>query len=309
MWGDKPYRTIDYELKQTFGEKVYKIALDAGMTCPNRDGTLDTRGCIFCSEGGSGDFASSVRPAMHEQLENGKALFRTKKTGRLFIAYFQSFTNTYAPVEYLESIYTSALSETDVVGISIGTRPDCISDATIELLKKLKILFPGKIIWVELGLQTIHEQTAELIRRGYTLNVFEDAVSRLKKADITVITHIILGLPYESREMILETCQYLNNQHIDGIKLQLLHVLKNTDLATMYYEKKFDILSFEEYIDLVISCIEILSPDIVIHRVTGDGPKEILIDPIWSCDKRRVLNTLHKELKQRSSYQGKYYTE
>lgn len=309
LWGDKPYHTIDYELKQTFGEKVYKIALDAGMTCPNRDGTLDTRGCIFCSAGGSGDFASHsdiAHQTIHQQLEQGKTYFHTKQTGKLFIAYFQSFTNTYAPIERLEYLYTQALVEKDIVGISIATRPDCISSQVLNLLTRLKQQFPQKFIWIELGLQTIHESTAKLIRRGYPLTVFDAAVRQLQKYHIPIIAHVILGLPGESKEMMLETCRHLNMLHIDGIKLQLLHVLKNTDLNILYEKKTFEILSFEEYIDIVISCLEILSPNITIHRVTGDGPKDLTVAPLWSLNKRHVLNSLHREMKKRSSYQGKY---
>lgn len=309
LWGDKPYHTIDYELKQTFGEKVYKIALDAGMTCPNRDGTLGTKGCIFCSAGGSGDFAShsdSSHQTIHQQLEHGKTYFRSKNTGKLFIAYFQAFTNTYAPVERLEYIYTQALNEPDIVGISIATRPDCISEQVLKLLTSLKQQFPQKFIWIELGLQTMHDKTATFIRRGYPLTVFSNTVKRLHECHIPIIAHIILGLPGENKAMMLETCRYLNMLHIDGIKLQLLHVLKNTDLNILYEKKTFEILSFEEYIDIVISCLEILSPDIIIHRVTGDGPKALTTAPLWSLDKRQVLNTLHKEMKQRNSYQGKY---
>lgn len=312
-WSEKPYHTLDYEMKKTFGEKIYKIALDAGMTCPNRDGTLGTRGCIFCSEGGSGDFASphlsksEHRLSIRQQLDKGKSYFHDKKIGRLFIAYFQSFTNTYAPVEQLAALYTEALSEPDVVGISIATRPDCVSDNVIALLCSLKQQFPEKFIWIELGLQTIHESTAHFIRRGYPLSIFEDTVKRLKKVHVPVIVHVILGLPGETKTMMLETCRYLNTLHIDGIKLQLLHILKNTDLSDLFEKKTFDILSLEEYIDIVVSCLEVLSPDIVIHRVTGDGPKDLLIAPLWSLNKRQVLNTLHKELKLRNTFQGKYY--
>lgn len=310
-WGNKPYHSLDYYLKDLYGEKIYKIALDAGMTCPNRDGKLDTRGCIFCSTGGSGDFAShgiSIR----EQLENGKALFREKKIGNRYIAYFQSFTNTYAKPERLKQLFSEALSESDVVGISIATRPDCLEPPIIDLLSHLKQHFPDKFIWIELGLQTIHEQTALYIRRGYPLSVFEDALTRLQKADIPTIVHIILGLPGENKEMMLATCRYLNQKGIFGIKLQLLHVLKNTDLATDFSDafsnKTFEILGFEEYIDIVISCLEVLPPDMVIHRVTGDGPKDLLIAPTWSLNKRNVLNTLHKELKSRETFQGRLFS-
>lgn len=303
-WGGKPYHSLDYYLKSTYGEKIYKIALDAGMTCPNRDGKLDTRGCIFCSAGGSGDFASHGI-SIHEQLEKGKALFRDKKIGNRFIAYFQSFTNTYAEPDRLESLFTEALLEPDVVGISIATRPDCLEQPVIDVLSKLKQHFPTKFIWIELGLQTIHEQTALYIRRGYPLVVFDEALARLQAADIPVIVHMILGLPGENKDMMLATCRYLSQKRIFGIKLQLLHVLKHTDLAEDFSKKTFEILSFEEYIDIIISCLELLPPDIVIHRVTGDGPKELLIEPTWSLNKRNVLNTLHKELKIRETFQGK----
>ncbi len=303
-WGGKPYHSLDYYLKSTYGEKIYKIALDAGMTCPNRDGKLDTRGCIFCSAGGSGDFASHGI-SIHEQLEKGKALFRDKKIGNRFIAYFQSFTNTYAEPDRLESLFTEALLEPDVVGISIATRPDCLEQPVIDVLSKLKQHFPTKFIWIELGLQTIHEQTALYIRRGYPLVVFDEALARLQAADIPVVVHMILGLPGENKDMMLATCRYLSQKRIFGIKLQLLHVLKHTDLADDFSKKTFEILSFEEYIDIIISCLELLPPDIVIHRVTGDGPKELLIEPTWSLNKRNVLNTLHKELKKRDTFQGK----
>lgn len=306
-WGDKPYHSLDYYLKNLYGEKIFKIALDAGMTCPNRDGKLDTRGCIFCSAGGSGDFASHGI-SIHEQLENGKTLFRDKKVGNRYIAYFQSFTNTYAKPERLEKLFSEALLEPDVAGISIATRPDCLEQPVVDLLSHLKQQFPDKFIWIELGLQTIHEQTAVYIRRGYPLPVFEDTLTRLQKADIPVIVHMILGLPGETKEMMLATCRYLSQKEIFGIKLQLLHVLKNTDLASDFSKKTFEILEFEEYIDIIISCLEVLPPDMVIHRVTGDGPKDLLIAPTWSLNKRNVLNTLHKELKARETFQGRLFS-
>lgn len=305
-WGDKPYHSLDYYLKNHYGEKIYKIALDAGMTCPNRDGKLDTRGCIFCSTGGSGDFAS-CGSSIHEQLEKGKALFHEKHIGNRFIAYFQSFTNTYAAPEHLESLFTEALLTPEIVGISIATRPDCLEEPVIALLARLKQQFPDKFIWLELGLQTIHEQTALYIRRGYPLTVFEDALVRLQRADIPVIVHIILGLPGENKEMMLTTCRYLAHKKIFGIKLQLLHVLKDTDLALDFSKKAFEILGFEEYIDIVVSCLELLPPDMVIHRVTGDGPRNLLLAPLWSLNKRNVLNTLHKELRIRETFQGRLF--
>lgn len=308
-WNDKPYYSLDTYLKEAYGEKVYKIALDAGMTCPNRDGTLGTRGCIFCSEGGSGDFASSrgSLPSIEAQLAKGKSYFHHKNIGNRFIAYFQSFTNTYAPVSRLKVLYSEALAEPSVAGISIATRPDCINHDILALLQSLKHAFPDKFIWLELGLQTIHNATADFIRRGYPLSTFEAAVSALHKLEIPVIVHIILGLPGETKEMMLQTCSYLNCMTVNGIKLQLLHVLKNTDLAALFAQKAFDILTFEEYIDIVISCLEILSPDMIIHRVTGDGPRELLIAPLWSLNKRNVLNTLHKEMKKQNTWQGRLY--
>ncbi|MBE5877353.1 MAG: TIGR01212 family radical SAM protein [Lachnospiraceae bacterium] len=310
LWNDKPYHTLDYELKSRYGEKIYKIAIDAGMTCPNRDGTIGKGGCIFCSEGGSGDFASDgtslcKHPSVAQQLEEGKTYFRDKQIGSRFIAYFQAYTNTYAPAERLRQLYTQALEERTVAGISIATRPDCLPHEVIALLEELKHQYPHKFIWVELGLQTIHEKTADFIRRGYPLSTFAEAFHKLHAIGIPVIVHVILGLPGEDKPMMLESCEYLSSLGIDGIKLQLLHVLKNTDLALHYEKKAFEILSFEEYIDIVISCLEVLSPDIVIHRVTGDGPKELLIAPLWSLNKRNVLNTLHKELKERNTWQGR----
>lgn len=304
---NRPYYSVNDFLKEKYGEKVYKIALDAGMTCPNRDGTLGTRGCIFCSVGGSGDFAVPRTSSITEQLQAGLSLFRSKQVGRLFIAYFQSYTNTYAPVERLHTLYDEALRQDCIVGISIATRPDCISPEIIHLLTTLQKQYPDKFIWIELGLQTIHEQTAILIRRGYPLPVFEQAVIDLQNANIPIIVHVILGLPGEDKGMMLETCSYLNRLSVFGIKLQLLHVLKNTDLALLYEEEKCPTLELHSYLDLVISALEILSPDMVIHRLTGDGPKELLIAPLWSLNKRNVLNSLHKELKNRNTWQGRRY--
>jgi len=308
IWHGKPYYSLDAYCKNTFQHKCYKIALNAHMTCPNRDGTLDTRGCIFCSAGGSGDFAVNLAGKnINEQLTEGMQLFHNKKVGEHFIAYFQAFTNTYAPVAYLEQVYRPALEHPDVCGISIATRPDCIPNEVVALLVSLKKEFPEKFIWIELGLQTIHENTAEFIRRGYPLSCFEDAFVRLKKAGIPVIVHVILGLPHETREMMLDTVNYLNRIHPFGVKLQLLHVLEHTDLATYYEKQVFDVLTKEDYLALVVDCLTRLSPDIVIHRVTGDGPKDILIAPKWSCNKRDVLNSLHKMMKDEDAWQGKDY--
>lgn len=310
-FGQKPYHSLDYELKRQFGQKIYKISLDGGMTCPNRDGTLDHRGCIFCSAGGSGDFAPDRALSVTDQIEAGRQIFKEKTlagkkikekyVGQKFVAYFQSYTNTYAPTERLRALFTEAIMHPDIVALSIGTRPDCLPDDVLELLSELNRIKP---VWVELGLQTIHDSTARLIRRGYELPVFEKAFRDLKARGLTVIVHVILGLPGESGADMLATVDYLSRIGIDGIKLQLMHVLKNTDLAQI----DFPLFSMEEYIDILINCIEHLDPSITIHRITGDGPKNQLIAPLWSADKKKVLNTIHHELKIRDSWQGKQWT-
>lgn len=305
-WNGKPYHSLDYDLKQTFGTKVYKLALDGGMTCPNRDGTLGTGGCIFCSEGGSGDFAAKREISIRAQADAAKARVAGKigKDGP-YIAYFQSYTNTYAPLSYLESLFSEALSLPEICALSIGTRPDCLPDETIALLARLN---KEKPVWVELGLQTIHEKTAEFIRRGYKLPVFEDTYRRLKAAGLTVIVHVILGLPQETKEEMLETVQYLANLHIDGIKLQLLHVLKGTDLDSLYRLGVFRTLELSEYLELVGNCLKRLPQETVIHRLSGDGPKSILTAPLWSGNKRLVLNSITKYLKDNHIYQGQDYS-
>lgn len=303
-WGEKPYHSLDFEMKQRFGEKVYRLALNGKMTCPNRDGTLGKGGCIFCSEGGSGEFAASALLSIPEQIQLQKNMIRQKRPVNKFIAYFQAYTNTYAPVDYLEKIFTEAISDPEVAALSIATRPDVLPPDVLSLLQRLNSQKP---VWVELGLQTMHEETARFIRRGYDLPCFEQAVQNLRACGIEVIVHTILGLPNESREQMLETIRYLNTCHIQGIKLQLLHILKNTDLAAYYERTHFPVLSMEEYVDLVISCIENLSPDIVVHRITGDGPGELLIAPKWSQSKRTVLNKIHASFRERQTWQGKSY--
>lgn len=311
-WLGKPYYSLDAYCKNTFGEKLYKIALDAGFTCPNRDGTLGNKGCIFCSEGGSGDFAT--RLTSPEELQNtlsaGKQRLSGKQTGSRFIAYFQAYTGTYAPTDYLESIYRAALDEDSVAGISIATRPDCLPDDVLQLLKTLKDDYPDKFIWIELGLQTIHEETATFIRRGYTLSCFEKGIAALDTLSIPVIVHLILGLPGESKADILASISYLNSKPVWGIKLQLLHILKNTDLGTLYLENPEKFSSFpsrDAYLDTLIDCIEHLRADMVIHRVTGDAPKLLLLAPLWSSDKRGVLNALHQKMKTDSAFQGRQW--
>lgn len=305
-WDEKPYHSLDYEMKHRFGEKVYRVALNGGMTCPNRDGTLGSSGCIFCSSGGSGDFAASSHLSISEQIALQKAMICQKRPVNKFIAYFQAYTNTYAPVDYLEQIFTEAISDPEVVALSIATRPDCLPTDVLALLARLNRIKP---VWVELGLQTIHEDTAQLIRRGYPLSCFEEAVHNLRSHDIEVIVHTILGLPGETPDHMLATIEYLNHCDIQGIKLQLLHILKHTDLADLYQDPAthFHALEQEEYVQLLIDCIEHLDPAIVIHRLTGDGPGELLIAPLWSSHKRTVLNRIHAALRERSTWQGRLF--
>lgn len=366
-WLDKPYYSLDAYMKYTYGQKVYKIAVDAGLTCPNRDGTLGERGCIFCSAGGSGDFAVPIVGSgrqdgqkavgastevyhkeyerrgscgdverktldVRRQMERGMAKFH-KKVGEKFVIYFQAYTNTYGDPAYLERIWREALEEESVVGISIATRPDCLgipgvsksekhaepiagdrrqetesSETVIGILARLQKEYAtrGKFIWIELGLQTMHEKTAEYIRRGYPISTYEAAIQALADNRIPYITHIILGLPGENEADMLATVRYVCGQQEKpfGIKLQLLHVLRGTDLYEDYATGKFEVLSEDAYIELVIRCLEIIPDDIVIHRVTGDGPKNILVAPLWSGNKRHVLNTLHQKMKIEKREQG-----
>ena len=285
------YRSINEELKKEYGQKVYKVSINAGFTCPNRDGKLSSSGCIFCSEGGSGDFAEDSRLSITEQIEHGKLRIQKKapKCSK-FIAYFQAFTNTYAPVEKLEHFFMEAINHPDVVILSIATRSDCLEDEKIELLKRLNQIKP---VWVELGLQSIHESTARFINRGYELSVYDDAMRRLSDAGIKVITHVILGLPNETPEDCLATVKYVAQSGSWGIKLQLLHILKNTPLAAYYEKNPFHIFTLEEYCELVAKCLAIIPDTMVVHRITGDGPKKLLIEPQWSANKKLVLNTLH----------------
>lgn len=301
-WDEKRYHSLNYHLKKNYGEKMYKISLDGGMTCPNRDGMLGTRGCIFCSEGGSGDFAASRTLSITEQIETGKQQAARKYSGSSYIAYFQAYTNTYAPIAYLRQIFTEAIQHPDIRILSIATRPDCLDPDVIRLLKELSALKP---IWVELGLQTVHEDTARFIRRGYDLPVFERAIHDLRNAGITVIVHTILGLPGESRKQMLQTVNYLNTQDIQGIKFQLLHILKDTDLADYYEKHPFPLPDMETYFSILAEQLTHLRPDIVVHRLTGDGPKQLLIAPLWTGNKRQVLNQMQAYFKRHDIWQGK----
>lgn len=286
------YTTLNSYLKNKFGCKVYKLAIDGGFTCPNRDGTLGTRGCIFCSRGGSGEFAESKEKSVTQQIDDGKKHVEKKIKDGKYIAYFQAFTNTYAPVCKLKSLYTEAINHPDIVALSIGTRPDCLGDDVLELLDEMNKIKP---VFIELGLQTIHENTAQYIRRGYPLEVYDKAVDDLHKIGINVVTHLIIGLPGESEQDILQNVEYVC-QKTDGIKLQLLHILEGTDLADEYRECKVDVLSLEEYTSIIKHCVEIIPDNVVIHRLTGDGAKKDLIAPLWSADKKHVLNTINKAL-------------
>ena len=285
------YYSFNQYLKNTFGFKVYKISINAGFTCPNRDGTLGTRGCIFCSRGGSGDFAESSLLSITEQIESGKLRVAKKIKSGKYIAYFQAFTNTYAPVDVLAEKYYEAINHPDIVGISIATRPDCLGEEVLTLLSEINKIKP---VFVELGLQTIHEKTAEYIRRGYPLSVYDAAIRALKNAGINTVVHLIIGLPNESREDMLKSVEYVCKSGADGIKLQLLHILKGTDLANDYLSGKFEALSMEEYLSIIKDCIKIIPKNVVIHRLTGDGPKKDLIAPLWSADKKSVLNALNR---------------
>ena len=283
----------DY-LKNRYGSKIYKVSINAGFTCPNRDGTLDNKGCIFCSGLGSGDFAESSSMSVTDQIEAGKKRVASKiGEGNRYIAYFQAFTNTYAPVEHLRSLYMEAINHPDIEILSIATRPDCLSSDVLSLLGEINKIKP---VWVELGLQSIHETSAKYIRRGYPLNVYDKAVKDLRAIDIETIVHVILGLPGETKEDMLKTVEYVANSGVQGIKLQLLHVLKGTDLAKDFASGKFDCLTLDEYVDIVKDAVSLLPKDMVIHRMTGDGDKKLLIAPLWSGNKKLVLNTLNKAL-------------
>ena len=304
VWGDKPYHSLDYELKRQFGQKIYKVSLDGGMSCPNRDGTVGTGGCTFCSQGGSGEFAvrRTGYPDVWEQIEQAKTRVHRKISGEgKYIAYFQSYTNTYAPVDYLRTLFERAITHPDIVALSVGTRPDCLGDEVVALLKELNRQKP---VWVELGLQTIHEKTAERIHRGYRLEVFEDAYRRLKEAGLTVVVHVILGLPGETKEEMLETVDYLGKIPVDGIKLQLLHILKGSQMAAEYEKNPFSLMELEEYLDLILTCVARLPQSVVIHRLSGDGAKALLIGPAWSANKKLVLNRMMQKFRENGIFQG-----
>ena len=301
-WSDKRYHTLDWELKSTFGEKVIKLSLNGGFTCPNRDGTLDTRGCIFCGEEGAGDFAGSSELSLRDQVQQQKAFLATKWPKAKYIAYFQSFTNTYAPAPQLDAYYREALAGEDMVGLALATRPDCLPRDVLDLLEQYA---EETYLWVELGLQTIHPASAALIRRGFDLDCFQTSVQELRRRGIRTVVHLIFGLPGETREDCLETVGFVARSGVWGVKIHLLHVQRDTDLYEAYQASPFPLLEREEYIDLVCDALELLPPEVVIHRLTGDGNKKLLEAPRWSLDKLRVLSGIDRELRMRESWQGK----
>lgn len=300
-WRGRRYYSLDAYLKNTFGEKLYKLSLNGGMSCPNRDGTISSGGCAFCSKGGSGDFAADPCLPVEQQLESARELVSGKFHGNRFIAYFQAYTNTYAPVSYLKKLFMPVIRRDDIAVLSIATRPDCLEKEKLELIRNLNMIKP---VWVELGLQTIHPKTAALINRGYPLEEYDRAVYGLKKTGAKIITHAIIGLPGESIHDMLRTASYIGRSGVDGIKLQLLHVLENTALAEMYRKGMFEVLDEDDYISDVVELLTVLPEDIVIHRLTGDGNRSELIAPKWSMNKCHILNAINHELKRRNLFQG-----
>jgi len=295
------YFSLNSYLREAFGQKLYKLALDGGFSCPNRDGSLGSRGCIFCSGAGSGDFAVHAAEDMPAAIERAKSVVAAKAKGCKYIAYFQSFTGTYAPIERLEALFTAAIKHPDIAVLSIATRPDCLGDEVLSLLGRLNRIKP---LWVELGLQSIHPETARYIRRGYELPVFDEAVRKLKALGINVIVHMIIGLPGETPEMIYQTARYIGASGADGVKFQLLHILRGTDLADDYAAGKFRALELDEYTELLMGCIRRIPPHMVVHRITGDGAKRELVAPLWSGDKKRVLNHINRAFDEAGLIQG-----
>ena len=301
-WNGKRYHSLNYFLRNKFGEKVFKISLDGGFSCPNRDGTISKGGCVFCSERGSGDFAGNRCTSIHKQFEDIKIMMNKKWKNGKYIAYFQAYTNTYAPVEVLREKYYEALKEEDVVALAIATRPDCLPDEVLDLLEEINEKF---YVWVELGLQTVNDDIALKINRGYKLKVFEEAIEKLKKRNIDFVGHSILGLPGESKTGMLKTIDYIAHSGARGIKFHLLHLMKDTPMVKLYENGELKFLSQEDYIDLICKGIAMLPQDMVVHRLTGDAPRNLLIGPMWSLKKWEILNTIDKALEENDIYQGK----
>ena len=301
IWGEKSFNNIDYYLKEKFGEKIFKVSLDGGFTCPNRDGTLSYKGCIFCSESGSGEFTGDRKNTITSQI-NEQIKFLGRGENKKYIAYFQNFTGTYGNIEHLRSVYEEANKHPSIVGIAIATRADCLSEEVLELLSE----FNEKThLWIEIGLQTVNDKTAEIINRGYKTEIFTEKMKELNKRNIKVVTHVIIGLPNENKNDVFSTIDYINEQKTWGIKLHLLYILKNTGLFEYYKSNPFEIMKKEEYISLVTEIISRLDKKIVIHRLTGDAPWKDLYEPKWSTDKRGILNGINKLLKEKKIYQGK----
>lgn len=303
QWGDKAYYTLNYYLRKKFGQKVFKISLDGGFSCPNRDGKISRGGCIFCSERGAGDFAGNRNLSITEQFYNIKKMMNKKWKEGKYIAYFQAYTNTYAPVEILRKKYEEALKQEGVVGMAVATRPDCLGEDILELLQEFS---EKAYIWVELGLQTSNEHTAKRINRGYNLSVFEKSVYNLRKRNIDVVAHMIMGLPGEDESDMINTVKYISNQDIQGVKFHLLHLMKHTPMVKLYNEGKLRFMEQQEYVDMICKALSNTRSDIVIHRLTGDSPRELLIEPKWSLKKWEVLNEIDKAMKDKKVYQGMY---
>ncbi|NLK95990.1 MAG: TIGR01212 family radical SAM protein [Clostridiales bacterium] len=303
-WNGKRYHSLNYFLRNKFGEKVYKISLDGGFSCPNRDGTISKGGCVFCSERGSGDFAGNRTVSIDNQFKDIKKMMQKKWKQGKYIAYFQAYTNTYAPIEELRRKYYEAIKEEGVVALAIATRPDCLSEEVIDLLEEIN----KKIyVWIELGLQTINDDVARKINRGYKLEVFEDTINRLKDRNIDFVVHSIFGLPGESKDDMLKTVDYIAHSGAKGIKFHLLHLMKNTPLVKLYEKGELEFLSQEEYIDLICKSIMRIPENMVVHRLTGDAPRDLLIGPMWSLKKWEILNSIDKAMEENNYYQGAKY--
>jgi radical SAM protein (TIGR01212 family) len=304
MWGSKPYHTLNYFLREKFGEKVFKISLDAGFTCPNRDGTISKGGCLFCSERGSGDFAGDRCFSISFQFGDIKNMMLKKWKNGKYIAYFQAYTNTYAPVEVLREKYEEALAQEDVVAIAIATRPDCLDEDVLDLLEEIN---KKVYLWIELGLQTVNDESAKIINRGYKLDVFEEALRKLKERSIDVVTHCIFGLPGETEQDMINTVDYIAHSGVKGVKFHLLHLLKDTPLVKLYEQGKLSFLTQEQYINLICKALTMLPEDMVVHRLTGDAPRDSLIGPMWSLKKWEILNEIDNNMQKCNFYQGLYF--
>ena len=303
-WNGKRYYSLNYFLREKFGEKVFKISLDGGFSCPNRDGKISKGGCVFCSERGSGDYAGDRHLSISDQFDDIKEMMAKKWKSGKYIAYFQAYTNTYAPVDELRRKYEEALNKEGVVAIAIATRPDCLGEDVLDLLDEIN---KKVYLWIELGLQTSNDETAKRINRGYKLEVFEEAMKKLKERNIDVVVHDILGLPGETKEDILNSVNYIAHSGAKGIKLHLLHLMKDTPMVSLYEKGKIEFLSEEDYIDLIVKAVSMLPEDMVVHRLTGDAPRALLIGPMWSLKKWEILNAIDKKLEDEDIWQGKEF--